>query len=210
MTRWSAFCQPPNSYTTSWDSTRIRPGPGGRDFQQAYNCQAVVDHAHQVIVAARATNQTSDKQQAAAMMQEPSTTSVQSPGKYPPTLAITRQRRSTSFMLWAWTRSSRRSRPATAEWFRRRPEVAYPVSCPPGTGCGGSWRPNGAASVTPFGWRRCSRSSARSRRDGASGSSCCGAWKRSTANGSSSAPATTCSSCSASADWPPDEHGPPG
>ena len=21
MTRWSAFCQPPNSYTTSWDST---------------------------------------------------------------------------------------------------------------------------------------------------------------------------------------------
>ena len=21
MTQWSAFCQPPNSYTTSWDST---------------------------------------------------------------------------------------------------------------------------------------------------------------------------------------------
>ena len=50
--------------------SRIMPGPGGRDFQQAYNCQAVVDHAHQVIVAARATNQTSDQQQAAAMMQE--------------------------------------------------------------------------------------------------------------------------------------------
>ena len=50
--------------------SRIMPGPGGRDFLQAYNCQAVVDHAHQVIVAARATNQTSDKQQAAAMMQE--------------------------------------------------------------------------------------------------------------------------------------------
>ena len=50
--------------------SRIMPGPGGRDFQQAYNCQAVVDHAHQVIVAARATNQSSDKQQAAAMMRE--------------------------------------------------------------------------------------------------------------------------------------------
>ena len=50
--------------------SRIMPGPGGRDFQQGYNCQAVVDHAHQVIVAARATNQTSDQQQAAAMMQE--------------------------------------------------------------------------------------------------------------------------------------------
>ena len=50
--------------------SRIMPGPGGRDFQRAYNCQAVVDHAHQVIVAARATNQSSDKQQAVGMIEE--------------------------------------------------------------------------------------------------------------------------------------------
>ena len=50
--------------------SRIMPAPGGRDFLQAYNCQAVVDSAHQVIVAARATNQTSDKQQAVAMVEE--------------------------------------------------------------------------------------------------------------------------------------------
>ena len=50
--------------------SRMMPAPGGKDFLQAYNCQAVVDSAHQVIVAARATNQTSDKQQAAAMMEE--------------------------------------------------------------------------------------------------------------------------------------------
>ena len=50
--------------------SRIIPAPGEKDFLQAYNCQAVVDSAHQVIVAARATNQTSDKQQAAAMMEE--------------------------------------------------------------------------------------------------------------------------------------------
>ena len=50
--------------------SRIMPGPGGKDFQPAYNCQAMVDHAHQVIVAARATNQTTDKQQAAAMLRE--------------------------------------------------------------------------------------------------------------------------------------------
>ena len=50
--------------------SRIIPAPGGKDFLQAYNCQAVVDSAHQVIVVARATNQTSDKQQAAAMMEE--------------------------------------------------------------------------------------------------------------------------------------------
>ena len=50
--------------------SRVMPGPGGRDFQQSYNCQAVVDSAHQVIVAARATNQSPDKQQAVAMVVE--------------------------------------------------------------------------------------------------------------------------------------------
>ena len=40
--------------------SRIMPAPGGRDFVQGYNCQAVVDSANQVIVAARATNVTSD------------------------------------------------------------------------------------------------------------------------------------------------------
>ena len=48
----------------------IMPGPGGRDFLQAYNCQAVVDSAHQVIVAAKATNLTSDQQQAVGMIEE--------------------------------------------------------------------------------------------------------------------------------------------
>ncbi len=50
--------------------SRIMPGPGGRDFQQSYNCQAVVDSEHQVIVAARATDQPSDKGQAVSMIEE--------------------------------------------------------------------------------------------------------------------------------------------
>ena len=50
--------------------SRIMPAPGGRDFLQAYNCQAVVDSANQVIVAAQATDQSSDKQQAVAMVEE--------------------------------------------------------------------------------------------------------------------------------------------
>ena len=50
--------------------SRIMPVPGGRDFQQSYNCQAVVDSDHQVIVAARATNQPSDKGQAVGMIEE--------------------------------------------------------------------------------------------------------------------------------------------
>ena len=52
------------------DESRIMPAPGGRDFLQAYNCQAVVDSGHQVIVAARPTNQASDKQQVLAMIAE--------------------------------------------------------------------------------------------------------------------------------------------
>ena len=50
--------------------SRIMPGPGGKDFQQGYNCQVVVDHEHQVIVATRATNVASDKQQAVVMIEE--------------------------------------------------------------------------------------------------------------------------------------------
>ena len=50
--------------------SRSMPGPGGRDFQQSYNCQAVVDRTHQAIVAARTTNQPSDKGQAMSMIEE--------------------------------------------------------------------------------------------------------------------------------------------
>ena len=47
--------------------SRIMPAPGGKEFLQAYNCQAVVDSA-QVIVAADVTNQPSDKSQALPMV----------------------------------------------------------------------------------------------------------------------------------------------
>ena len=50
--------------------SRIMPSPGGRDFQQSYNCQAVVDSGNQVIVPAQTTSQPSDKQQAMAMIEE--------------------------------------------------------------------------------------------------------------------------------------------
>ncbi len=50
--------------------SRIMPERGGRQYVQAYNSQAVVDSSSQVIVAARATNQSSDKRQAVVMMEE--------------------------------------------------------------------------------------------------------------------------------------------
>ena len=48
--------------------SRIMPGPGGRDFLQAYPPMA--DHEHHVIVATRATNVASDKQQGVVMIEE--------------------------------------------------------------------------------------------------------------------------------------------
>ncbi len=48
--------------------SRIMPAPGNKDFIQGYNAQAAVDSAHQVIVAADVSNQSSDKGQMTPMM----------------------------------------------------------------------------------------------------------------------------------------------
>jgi transposase len=50
--------------------SRIMPAPGGKQFEQAYNAQAAVDSANQVIVAAEVTDQPSDKGQAVPMMEQ--------------------------------------------------------------------------------------------------------------------------------------------
>jgi transposase len=50
--------------------SRIMPRPGGKEFDQSYNCQAAVDSSHQVIVAADITNQPSDKAQALPLVKE--------------------------------------------------------------------------------------------------------------------------------------------
>jgi transposase len=49
--------------------SHIMPAPGGKHFIQAYNAQAAVDSAHQVIVAAEITNKPSDRGQAETMME---------------------------------------------------------------------------------------------------------------------------------------------
>ena len=49
--------------------SHIMPMAGGKHFEQAYNAQAVVDSAHQVIVAADVVNEPSDKGQARRMME---------------------------------------------------------------------------------------------------------------------------------------------
>ena len=50
--------------------SRIMLGPRGRNFLQAYNRLAVVDHEHQVIVFTHATNVSSDKHQAVVIIEE--------------------------------------------------------------------------------------------------------------------------------------------
>lgn len=50
--------------------SKIMPAPGGKHFEQAYNAQAVVDSANQIIVAADVVNETNDKKQAKPMMKQ--------------------------------------------------------------------------------------------------------------------------------------------
>jgi transposase len=50
--------------------SHIMPVSGGKDFIQAYNAQAAVDSAHQIIVAAETTNKPTDKGQAEPMMEK--------------------------------------------------------------------------------------------------------------------------------------------
>ena len=158
--------------------SRIMPAPGGRDFVQAYNCQAVVDSANQVIVAARATNEISDKQQAVTMMEE----TIDNVGAVPREVSADAGYYSTKavvrYMRWVWSRSLHRIRPATAGCRPRLPAVAYPVGCLPGIGCDGSCRSGVVVSDTLFEWGRLSRYSVSSNRAGASDSSCCGDWRR--------------------------------
>lgn len=50
--------------------SHIMPAPGGKHFIQAYNAQAAVDSAHQIIVAAETTNKPTDRGQAEPMMEK--------------------------------------------------------------------------------------------------------------------------------------------
>jgi hypothetical protein len=57
-------------YNFTDPESHIMPAPGGKHFEQAYNAQAVVDSAEQVIVAAEVTGEPSDKQQALPLMNQ--------------------------------------------------------------------------------------------------------------------------------------------
>jgi transposase len=59
--------------------SNIMPAPGGKHFVQAYNAQAAVDSAHQVIVAAKITNKPTDRGQAEPMMEVVKTCTGQLP-----------------------------------------------------------------------------------------------------------------------------------
>ncbi len=128
--------------------SRIMPALGGKDFLQAYNCQAVVDSAHQVIVAARATNQTSDKQQAAAMIEE----TIDNVGAVPREVSADAGYYSAKavddlygmgvdpFVASEQTRHGRVVPPA--------PRGRIPSHLSPRIGCDGSYRPAGVGSAT--------------------------------------------------------------
>ena len=169
--------------------SRIMPAPGGRDFQQSYNCQAVEDSAHQVIVAARATNQPSDKGQAVVMVEE----AIANAGTVPKEVSTDAGYYSARaveelhalgvdpFIAPEKTRHGRVVPPA--------PRVRIPQGMSAKERMRRKLRTKRGRERYA---RRRSRCSDRSSRAGVSGNSCCGAWRRSTGNGCSSAPATTC------------------
>ena len=159
--------------------SRIIPAPGGKDFLQAYNCQAVVDSAHQVIVAARATNQTSDKQQAASMMEE----TIDNVGAVPREVSADAGYYSAQGSRRALCPGRGPVRRAGADPPRpgcatRAPRSHTQPSVFQGPDATGSYRPGGVGSATRCGCKLWSRYSARSSRAGDSGSSCCGDWRR--------------------------------
>ena len=166
--------------------SRIMPAPGGRDFLQAYNCQAVVDHAHQVIVAARATNQSSDKQQAAAMMQE----TIDNVGAVPREVSADAGYYSAKavddlqalgvdpYVAPEQTRHGRVVPPAPRGRIPRHLSPRDRMRRKLRTKRGRKRYALRMETVEPvFGQIK------QGRRDGASGSSCCGVWRRSTPSG---------------------------
>ena len=131
--------------------SRIMPAPGGRDFIQGYNCQAVVDSAHQVIVAARATNRPTDKGQAVGMIQEtvlntgavPREVSADAGYYSAQTVDDLYALRVDPFVAPGRTRHGTAIPPA--------PRARYRAICRLGTGCGGSCGRNGGGNVTRCG-----------------------------------------------------------
>ena len=154
--------------------SRIMPGPGGRDFQQSYNCQAVVDSGHQVIVAARATNATSDKQQAVVMVGE----AIGNVGTVPREVSADAGYYSAKavdelydlgvdpFVAPEKTRHGWVPPPA--------PRGRIPKGLSARDRMRRKLRTKRGRERYALGWRRWNRCSARSSRAGASGSSCCG------------------------------------
>ena len=168
--------------------SRIMPAPGGRDFVQAYNCQAVVDSVHQVIVAARATNRTSDKRQAVEMVEE----AIDNVGAAPREVSADAGYYSVQAVEGLYglcvdpfvaPEQTRHGREAPAAVRGRIPGHLSAREI----GCAGSCGPNGVGNATPCGCKRWSRCSARSSRAEASGSSCFGDWRRSAESGRCSA-----------------------
>ena len=182
--------------------SRIMPGPGGREFLQAYNCQAVVDHEHQVIVATRATDVASDKQQAVVMIEEaianvgvvPREVSADAGYYSAPAVADLQALGTDPFIAPEKTRHGYKPPPAPRG-------AGYPRDLSPrGPGCAASCRPNGVGSVTRCAWGQWSRSSAQIKQGrGFRQFLFTGFGEGPRRVVSDLHPATTCSSCSASA-----------
>ena len=137
-----------------------------------------MDNAQQVIVAARATNQPSDKGQAVSMIEE----TVNNAGAVPKEVSADAGYYSAKAVDGLYDLGAD---PFVAPEKTRHGWVPPPAPrgrIPKGLSVRDRMRrklrTKGDVNATLFGWRRLNRCSARSSRAGASGSSCCGVWRR--------------------------------
>ena len=128
----------PGKAQRNFTDPESRPAPGGRDFIQGYNCQAVAGDRGGSRQGSGCGNDSGDAQHR---------------GRAPGSLrrrGLLAQTVDAS-MPWGWTPSSLRVGLATERQSRPRPGAAYRAICRLGTGCGGSCGRNGGGNVTRCG-----------------------------------------------------------
>ena len=115
------------------------------------NCQAVVDSAHQVIVATWATNLTADKQQAVSMLENTIGNTGAVPKEISADAGYYLAKTVAELYALGLARSSRRSRPDMAECRRQRPGSHTGQSVPQGPDAAEVADENGVGSVMRWG-----------------------------------------------------------
>ena len=153
--------------------SRIMPGPGGKEFTQSYNCQAAVDSAHQVIVAADVTNQPSDHGWALPLVQQIENNTGSLPKETSADAGYYSAQAVEELYALGVDPFIPPDKTRHGTVLPAAPRGRIPGHLSPGDRMRRKLRTHGVSGAMPSGWGRWSRCSGRSNRAGASGSFCC-------------------------------------